>query len=327
MKSEIESIIRGNLRPDKGDTRTEDYYEPEIRSIKSGTEQFTPHYQIVFAKPTFSAKVQYYKSLIDNIINTKLNDEFSSLKDADTDRIAFHRKEMQELIDKVLLEINTLIRQNNYSLTEIMATQIDYSFDLQHKECTYIYHYMILSLIRCYMEFQYHFNAQIEDIKKRDAEYFFVRVLKISMPENVGIREIEQVDAVQKSIKVAEQSPTYFKYKYLTRKAENIKMMFDELKATKRITDDSSLTEFKHLFNGIKVEQPIQWISTKSDLSYLFKQIKKYLEIPHNCHYWEIVNAAFVDKKGMEFGVASLRDSKIPKTTEAQIAAIAQLLE
>ena len=327
MTSQIESIIKGELRPDKADNKTDDFYEPEIRSLQPITKTFPSHFQINFIKPVMSAKVQYYKAFIDSIISNELNSKFDLLQDANENLVAYHRKMMQEKVDNYLNETLSLINRANYNLSEILASQIDYSVDLQRKECTYIFYYLILSLIRCYMEFQIHFSNQIEESKKRDVEYFFVRVLKISKPEKVGISEIQSIDEVVEPTKKIDQPAVYFKYKYLAKKSDYIKIMFDELKATKRISEDSSLTEFKHLFNGIKVDQPIQWIGLKSDLFYLFKQLKKLMDVPHECRYWEVIDNAFVDENGVPFGAVSLRDSKIAKTTQSKIESIAKLME
>lgn len=190
MNDAINSILRGELRPDIEDKKDDDFYMPEFRLLDEIKENFVAHFRIKFAPPLMSGKVQYYKRIIDNVIAAELNRQFDYLDGGDDAVIAFHRKKLFTMIETFLKDIFKTINRCNYNMYDILSPRTNYSIDLRHKECTYIFHYLILALIRCYMEFQAHFKEFIETDKQLGIEYFFVRILRRPMPDNVGIKEI-----------------------------------------------------------------------------------------------------------------------------------------
>ena len=193
MNDAINSILRGELRPDIEDKKDDDFYMPEFRSLDEIKENFIAHFKIKFVPPLMSGKVQYYKRIIDNVIATELNEQFDYLDDGDDAVIAFHRKKLYAIIETSLKDIFKIINRCNYDINDILSPRVNYSIDLRHKECTYIFHYFILALIRCYMEFQAHFKDFVEPDKMLSIEYFFVRILRRPMPRNIGIEEITTI--------------------------------------------------------------------------------------------------------------------------------------
>ena len=194
MNEAINSILRGELRPDIEDKKDDDFYMPEFRSLDEIKENFIAHFKIKFVPPLMSGKVQYYKRMIDNMIAAELNNQFNYLDDGDDAVIAFHRKKLYAIIETSLKDIFKIINCCNYDINVILSPHVNYSVDLRHKECTYIFHYFILALIRCYMEFQAHFKDFIETDKQLSIEYFFVRILRRPMPGNIGIEEIPTIE-------------------------------------------------------------------------------------------------------------------------------------
>jgi hypothetical protein len=209
MNEAINSIIRGDLRPDIEDKKDDDFYMPEFRLLDEIKENFIAHFKIKFVPPLMSGKVQYYKRMIDNIIAAELNNQFYELDGGDDAVIAFRRKKMLSIIETFLKDIFKTINRYNYDINVILSPRVNYSIDLRHKECTYIFHYLILALIRCYMEFQAHFKDFIEPDKQLSIEYFFVRILRRPMPDNIGIEKIQTIEidnALQIEKEIAETS-------------------------------------------------------------------------------------------------------------------------
>jgi hypothetical protein len=209
MNEAINSIIRGDLRPDIEDKKDDDFYMPEFRLLDEIKENFIAHFKIKFVQPLMSGKVQYYKRMIDNIIAAELNNQFYELYGGDDAVIAFRRKKMLSIIETFLKDIFKTINRYNYDINVILSPRVNYSVDLRHKECTYIFHYLILALIRCYMEFQAHFKDFIETDKQLSIEYFFVRILRRPMPDNIGIEKIQTIEmdnALQIEKEIAETS-------------------------------------------------------------------------------------------------------------------------
>lgn len=184
------------------------------------------------------------------------------------------------------------------------------------------------------MEFQQHFIDYIEESKQRTIDSFFVEILQWKKSDYVNITliptlEITPINEVKKDKKLNDDVVLSFIYTKLQTDSQNINTLFSELKQHNAIPKEEQITEFKHLFSGVKVEKPITWIGKKSDLSYLFKQLVneyKVLEIPKGKTIWDVVDACFVDKNGKPFGVNVLRKQKNPIKTLSDIKHFAYLM-
>jgi hypothetical protein len=330
--NEIDSILHSELRPFIADTKSDDYYTPLFRGLKIVRENFTPHYAITFPAPEFSAKVKYYKRLIDNSVTNELNRLFDALQDGGTDLILFRRKKLFEKIKSALDEIKRYIEQNQYDLATIISPHADFSVNTQHAECVYIFNYMLTALIRCYMEFQNHFIEHIEPDKRFEIADFFTQILKRQVPANTFIQHIAPIEIYQEQTKAAKpkiekETVLAFVYSKLNTESSNITDLMNALKKNNYIAQDTSITDFKHAFSGVKVDNPIIWTEDKSALTFLIKEMmnKGVLSCPRNTH-WKIVCSCFVDKNQNAFNPDNLRSQQVPKSKKDMIKRIANLL-
>lgn len=333
MMKAIEDILYSDKNPLRPDKRGEDYYKPALRQLSPVEEEFDAHYQITFDAPLVSTKVKLLKRSIDNAIATKLNELFLDDEHMSQNRVLFIRKKLYESICSYLSEIKDVVNRNNLDLEAFLITK-DYSNTLQLNESTFVFHYLILALIRCYMEFQRHFIEYIEEDKQESIDDFFVQVLQKRLPSKVGIKEIVHIDVpvVEKKPKKKGTSPEVilaFRYTKLQAESDNINKLFAGLKTHGALSKDLPITEFKHLFSGVPVSTPIPWVGNKSDLYYLFKllmNVHKVLDIPNGTSLWKVVDACFVDASGKHFGSENLRIQKVPKKTKADIEHFAYLM-
>ena len=330
MNDTIEKIIRFDLCPLQENNQGDDYYEPLFRQLGKVEEEFEASYRIHFEAPEFSSKVKYYKRLIDNAITKYLNGVLSD--ESKKDIVLYKRKKLRDLVNSYLTDIKDIIAKNNLDLGVIFSVR-DYSQALLINECTYIFHHLILSLIRMYMEFQQHFIALIESDKQLTVDDFFVQMLQWRKPENIGIVPIQRIEIqpIQEDSKqkVKTDAVLSFTYTKLQSESENINTLFSELKKHGAIPTDFQITEFKHLFSGVEVANPIPWIGNKSDLAYLFKLLvnkEKVLKINGNATTWDVVDHCFVDKDGHHFGKDKLRMQQTPKKTAKAIEHFAYLM-
>lgn len=328
MNDQINSIIRLNLCPLHETKQGNDYYEPSFRELGVVKEQFNSHYNIRFNVPIFSAKVKYYKRLIDNAITNKLNEHFA--KQQTPDLIAFWRKKIYETTQNYLTDIRQIVEDNVLDLDDIF-NQRNYSVTPQKNECTYIFHYLILSLIRYYMEFQQHYIHDLDPDKLVDIDTFFVQVLQWRTPDNVGLEkiqqiEIEQVQEVEK--RKDENEILAFTYTKLNSNPDNITYLMDSLKKSNFIATDTSITDFKHVFSGKKVDNPIRWTTHFGGLLDLFRKLKKnnLIQFDGNNMY-KIVAACFVDENGDTFEENKFRNGKISKEITERITKAVNLME
>lgn len=152
-------------------------------------------------------------------------------------------------------------------------------------------------------------------------------------PENSFIKEIQNIEIEiipedKKKKKTDTNAILAFTYKKRNTQKDNISDFFNSLKKNKRIAQDTSITDFKHAFSGVAVENPIRWTGAKSELPYLIKLLcntHKVLECSGSI--WQIVCACFVDKDGNSYQENNLKDQKPPKTTAAEIEKIADLMK
>lgn len=331
LNKTIDSIIRLDLCPLRETKQGNDYYEPKLRELGKVEEMFSRNYNIEFNAPEVSAKVRYYKRLIDNAITAELNNYFS--KTNSNTLALFYRKSIFGLVQTGLKEIREIIVVNNLDLDALFVSR-DYSGTLYINENTYIFHYLILALIRFYMEFQQHFIDYIEESRRKSIDSFFVEILQWRKSDYVNITliptlEITPINEVKKDKNVNEDVVLSFVYTKLQTDSQNINILFSELKQHNAIPKEEPITEFKHLFSGVKVEKPITWIGNKSDLSYLFKQLvneHKVLKIPKGKTIWDVVDACFVDKNDKPFGVNVLRKQKDPIKSLSDIKHFAYLM-
>ena len=95
------------------------------------------------------------------------------------------------------------------------------------------------------------------------------------------------------------------------------------------IAEETIFSDFKHVFSGAPVSNPVKWCGAKGDLPYLIKLLNneyKVLTFPGNS-IWKIVCECFVDKDGQRFTEQSLRDQKQPKITKENIIKAAKLMK
>lgn len=329
MNDTIEKIIRFDLCPLQENNQGDDYYEPLFRQLGKVEEKFETSYRIHFEAPEFSSKVKYYKRLIDNTIIKDLNDVLPG--ESKKDIVLYKRKKLRDLVNSYLTDIKDIIAKNNLDLGVIFSVR-DYSQALLINECTYIFHYLILSLIRMYMEFQQHFIALIESDKQLTVDDFFVQMLQWRKPENIGIVQIQKNEEFpqieQPKTNTTKENVLSFIYTKLSTNPDNLTYLMDSLKKNNFIASDTSITDFKHAFSGKKVDNPIRWITHFGGLLDLFRQLNenKLIEFDGSNMY-KIVCACFVDKDGISFDENKFRNGKISKMINNHITKAVNLMK
>ncbi len=331
MNDTIDKIIRFELCPLQDNNQGNDYYDPLFRQLGVVEENFVASYKIKFEAPEFSSKVKFYRRLIDNTITKCLNEKLSD--ESDKNIVLYRRKKLHDKVKSYLTGIKDIIVNNNLDLN-IIFTVRDYSEALHLNECTYIFHYLILSLIRCYMEFQQHFIKLIEPDKQRSIADFFVQVLQWKVPDNIGIEEIKKVE-VQPEYKVIDIKPATkteqtlsFTYSKLGTNPDNISYLMDSLRKNGFIASDTNAIDFKRVFSGKKVENPIRWTTHFGGLLDLFRQLNKHKLIKYDGNnMYKIVCACFVNAEGKVFSEKMFKEGKTAKSISNSISKAVDLMK
>lgn len=329
--NEIQKIMFGELRPwIEINNQSDDIYKPLTRNLKAVQATFNPHYELDFIRH-FSNKTQYYKKLIDNDLILYCNKIFAETYDSSENVIAYKIDKSRKRLHSKTKEVAEIINNQSLSLSYITSQNVDFSVDRSFKEATYIMFYLLSSLIKCWMEIQHHFENSIVEDDLWEISDFYTQLLQVGTPHKTYIKEIQKIEIKvdseeEEGIPVA--SPIYsFKYKNINQQPANISDLLDALKKNKCIAQDTSITNFKRVFSGVEVSDPIKWIGAKSDLSYLIKLlINKHHVLEYSDGIWKTVCVCFVDENGNYFKPINLKDQKKPKLSTEIIEKIALLM-
>jgi hypothetical protein len=162
---------------------------------------------------------------------------------------------------------------------------------------------------------------------------FYTQLLQRQAPDNSFIKEIRTLEIVsvpeeQPKRKQDKTAVLAFTYKHRDKRYDDVTDLFNSLKKNNRIAQDTSITDFKHTFSGVTVENPVRWTGAKSELPYFIKLLCNTLNVlEYTGSIWQIVCACFVDKDGNPFDETNLKDQKKPKQTAAAIEKIAELMK
>jgi hypothetical protein len=319
---DIEKIVIGELRPFITDLKGDDYYSPMFRGLTLITPNFHPHYKISFPAPLLSSKIKYYKRLVDNNITSELNKLFELLDRGEADLILFHRKKLFEKIKSYLEDTQRYIVFNQFDLSEITSKYADFSVNFQHNECTYIFNYILTALIRCYLEFQAHYIQYIEEDKQYSISDFYIQILKKQTPENTFITEIPDIIPIEENLPIENVKKSTsrndilsFLYKNLDTNPEAVTNLFHSLRDVVRLIDSQTrLTDFKKVFSGKEVVNPIIWTGTPTELYYFIKYIHNIQKSVEDAkkQQWKITCHCFIGENNVCFDKSKLKSLKDP---------------
>lgn len=191
----IKAILSGNLQPWQPKTNLgDDFYAPELRNQHSIQVAFTAHYKIDFVIVPFSIKIKYYQRLIDNDIVKYLNNTLNETNEGSENLAAFKLDKAQKKIRSLLIEINELIERKQFDISFIDSKYADFKTDKNHKECTFIFHYMLSAAVSCLLEIQAQFIGIIHNEDKLTIADIYSQILQKAVPEKPHIQEIHTIE-------------------------------------------------------------------------------------------------------------------------------------
>jgi hypothetical protein len=276
----IKAIINGNLQPWQPKTNlSEDYYSPELRKLHSIQEVFTAHYNIDFGIVPFSKKIKYYQKLIDIDIVKYLNKVLNETAGGSENLAAFKLDKAQRKIRSLLVEINELIERKQYDIALINSKYADFKTDHNHKECTFIFHYMLVAVMRCLLEVQVQFIDIIHNEDRLTIADIYSQILQKAVPESQQIKEILTI--VAKSDIAEISHPVEKEESFAVQYAQEKYTVFMEHVNPYRFTELPKLTALNDIGKNslIKeiVEQPLHYsVAMLSFLGYLDTLKKSY---------------------------------------------------
>ena len=315
--STTRQIISGSLRPNINTNLGDDFYAPEFRQLQDAVEVYVPYYKMDFPAYEFNYKVKYYRKLIDNNVIETLNAAFHECFNASAPRIAFKLMQMRRTIRGNVEELDKMIRQNGYELDQLLADNVNFKDAINRKECAFIFNYLQLSLIRLFLEFQYHYSDQIDDSKIMTCEDFYLQVLGVRPPTPPIIAEIirETPPPKQKKLggRAVGKKGFWLDSSFKTMGGAFLTSLCLGLERGGFIKSTQTVSEFKECFAGKQIKTKLVWTGGKSMLSYFVKMLYEAAPIRDEGSKWVAACNCFTDTDGTTFDPTNLKDQKKPK--------------
>ena len=191
--NDIQKIMFGELRPWLAANMQADVnYKPLTRQLNSVQTLFNPHYNLNFIR-RFSDKTQYYQKIIDNCVTDYCNIFVQETKTATPNRLAYHINKATKDLHKRIINVGNIINTQQFDLSVIVAQKANFSIDKAHKESTYIFYYLLSSLIKCCLEIQHLCRVSIKEEDVWEIADFYTCLLQQQTPINVFITEIQEI--------------------------------------------------------------------------------------------------------------------------------------
>ena len=262
----------------------------------------------------FTARVRYYCRLVNNETAQQLGKVKRLL---DTDGSEQLAKYVLKIVrENIVTLIKDAVRQCNLFPIDaqwLTGEHADFVRYREEKEYLVILHYIIASLVRCWMEIQQAYCYVLDESEIYDVNSFYANVTGWLANPLVKI-EAKIENGNSKKSKV-----TYCSFLYNNNDPDewNISMQafFNKLISYNLIAPNTDKAEFLNVFRGISTRAVITWIG-KSNAplrSIVSQSVKEGLltVYPSTCGHWHVVSCRFVDEEGNHLPyLGSVKDNK-----------------
>jgi len=334
----FERIIRGNLRPWLENNRLEDKFTSTIGDLKLTEPQFQPLYEIDFYL-FFNSQTRYYHKLITIETNnycSRIIELISSYYDT-RDIKYLLCDTLNKKLRTLLKDIAKLINVNDLNLLCINPYKSSFNTDLDHKSNTYIIQLLKTATIKVYLEIQENFKSFVDSDDYMEIGVLYLHYLSEPIPEQTFLKRIKIPEIVPVGVKpdgpgidkVSIFKPKSFKFDRLATNPGALSDLLDAFKFLHLVDKKSSARDFKKVFSGIEIENPIRWTGNQSELYwfiYLIYNKYKFVEDLRQ-QQWKTACYCFVQADGTRFDQSKLRTLKKPRLTAGVIEKAIRLLK
>ena len=334
----FDRIIHGNLRPWLDTNKHDEKFTQIIRDLKPIEQGFQPLYEIDFYR-CFNCKTKYYHKLIINEADNYCNRVIELIRSDDDLRIVKYLlgNTLKKKLKTFLKDVGKLIKANDYDLKYINPYKSGFDVDTDHKADTYIIQLLKTAPIKVYLEIQEVFKSYITDEEYMEVEDLYLQVLSEPIPEQTFLKRqtiIEIVPVEVRSVvhKIDEGSISNvksFKYNKLATNPDALNDLWDSLKLNLLIDVKTTVNDFKKVFSGKEITNPIRWTGNQSEFYWFIHliYIKYKLVEDRKQQQWKIAGQCFIQTDGTPFDVSKLRKMKSPNLTSRLIEKAVMLLK
>lgn len=315
----LDDILYHGLRPWLEHNTLDEKFASKLTEVKEQTPAFTFQYEIHFERP-FNHKTKYYNKLIRNETIQTINQLHELIAEDDNESLVKYwlNDTLEKKLKTRLRDIGKLIKEQDYALSYINPKKTAFDIDQSHKANTFIIQLLKLAYMQVYMELQEVFKSHIEDLLIVDD--FYTQLLFEPVPDQLPIKKIKILEVQPEPEPSVAQEPegSYgthsFTYKQYHTSPDKLKDLCDSLKKNGFIDQNTTVPNFKKVFSGQEITNPVHWTGTLSDLYYFIKLIHNDFELVENLkqEHWKVTSKCFVQRDGTPFDSTKFRGQKRP---------------
>jgi len=323
------SICYGDRHPDNLNLK-DDIFNQMYNQIEFKLPPLESKFQIQFSRPK-NEKCQYYVQLIKYSAFKYLNETIARIEEApneSTKQFNTNHPLQRELIT-FIDRIDSLLAKAKKGLTHISQKDslsprsvlgpeegfIDYCF---------VFMNLKYALIYIYLEIQENYKDYVTSI---------IKELNDFESNPINLLNYFEIQIERKKIQVSKNKKEAFhSYKLINYPANNNKLtdVLTYLKKINKVHEDCTLKDFKKVFSGEPIDNPIIWTGGISGLYYFIKKLTELENVtiePCKDNHWLIATKCFIEEGGKKYTVSRIKSQKVPKKSFLEIEKAVKFLE
>ena len=243
----------------------------------------------------FTYRVRYYCRLTDYAVADHLRQAFSTI---DSDQSEYTTAYLLKLTREAVTTLIADAVNHCKSLNVTTESLTDFNNKRQEKECFVILHYVIASLVHCWMEMQqrYQYVCDLSDLQ--DVASFYASIVGWINDPTVYVESISQESKGEK--KPCKITTCSFNYINSDEQERNRCLTEFHAKLIKygQIPENTDLRHVLAVFSGRPTAATVEWIGKKHILKFIIVKLKEknvlavYPAEPNYTH-WYVVSCRF----------------------------------
>jgi len=332
----LDNILYKGLQPWLPENNPDEKFASMLSGIKAFEPKIKMKYEVDFFRP-FNNKTKYYQKLIFREMNKYCDLVISLIADDSNHQVKKYwlNDTLEKKLKTRLKEIGKLLKERHLEISYIDPSKSTFDMDANHKTDTYIIQLLKTCLIKIYLEIQGAFLIFREDVMV--IEDFYTQLLFEPIPTNSFLKEVQQIIEIEPVKTIAIEIPipadvkshNSFTYKKLSKNAESLNDLYDCLKKNKLIADDTTTINFKKIFSGKEIAQPVIWTGNPSEFYYFIHLIYSEYKLVEDLKQkqWKVACQCFIQPDGIKFDPSKLRHLKKPQLTANKIEKAIDLIK
>ena len=153
--------------------------------------------------------------------------------------------------------------------------------------------------------------------------------IQVETRQCIETRQCLVSTAVERGMNSAHAGSKSFKFDRLATNPGALNDLLDAFKFLLLVDKKSSARDFKKVFSGIEIENPIHWTGTLSEFYWFIHLIYTKYKFVEDLRQqqWKVACHCFVKADGSRFEVSKLRNLKRPRQTGMAIEKAVKLLK